>query len=793
MSRRSNARNDDSREPLDGVRPALEGGGNAAEAAAAVVSMVPGLRLFLGLASAALIIAGLYFGRSLLIPLALAALFGFLLEPLVRRLARWGLPRLLAVGLVVLFVLGLLVGLGAYVTTQLTALSADLPTYQSTIRTKLHALRQVASKPGAWEGALKTLETVQAEIDKTPTGAAVSKPQRVEIVGEASRPTHVALEWLSRVSEPVATAGIALLFVILILLDRRDLRDRLLRLAGGDLHTATDAMDEASDRIGRYLRMQLLINASLAVPMGLGLWWIGVPAAALWGLVAAVLRFVPYVGPIVSAVFPIALAFAVSPDWSMVLWTIGLVVTLELISGNVLEPWLYGSSTGLSAISIIAAAMFWTALWGPIGLILSTPMTVCIYVIGRYLPSLRFLEVLLGSEDALDPPRRLYQRLLAGDVEEAVDLAGEAVEEGLRSGRDDVAAAAVADFYDDVALPMLRIATSHHGDAAAEHRLRLVNGLDELIDELREQYPEPLRGERALQVVCIGARWEIDVLAADMVAHALALRGVGATVLPHALSSSSTAPELPERLIGGVICLSVFGTQPQARVRLLARRLRRRLPQARLLVAAWNASGPMLGEDMPRRLGVDVITGGLDALVLHVDRLLRPDMATVPVPADDEARVHALHESGALAPENESLYRDVLRSVVNAFGTKYAEISWIDTTRARKPASVLSDAEGIPRELAVCSHVVGTDRNVIVPDIARDPRFADNPLLQEHGIRFYAGTPLHDREKRPLGALCIMDTVPHEMGEEDLALLAKMGEELMARLRKRATEIEQEP
>ncbi len=788
MSRRSDARNGIP-EPHGAVPPPADAA--AAEAnAATLVSLVPGLRLFLGLASAAILIAGLYFGRSLLIPLALAALLGFLLDPLVRRLCRWGLPRLLSVGLVVLLALGALAGLGVYVTTQLTALSADLPTYQNTIRTKLHALRQAAAKPGAWEGALETLETVQKEIDKAPAGASVPRPQQVEIVGEASRPTHVAVEWLARVSEPVATAGIALLFVILILLDRRDLRDRVLRLAGGDLHTATDAMDEASERIGRYLRMQLLINASYAVPMGLGLWWIGVPAAALWGLVAAVMRFVPYVGPIVSAVFPIALAFAVSPDWSMVLWTIGLVLALEVFCGNVLEPWLYGASTGLSAMSIIAAAMFWTALWGPIGLILYTPLTVCILVIGRYLPSLHFLEVLLGSEEALDPPRRLYQRLLAGDVEEAVDLAGDAVEERLRSGQRDTDAAAVAAFYDEVALPMLRIATSHHVDvASAEHRLRLANGLGELVDELREQYPgDAVPDARELQhVTCIGARWEIDVLAADMVAHALCLRGVVAMALPQAASTSSTLPPLPRLVRGGVICLSVFGTQPQARVRLLARRLRRRLPQARLVVAAWNASGAMLDEDMPRRLGVDAVTTTLDALVLRVDRLLHPDAATVPVPEDDDARVLALRESGVLAPECEALYEETMRSAVNAFGTKYAEVSWIDAAQARKPASALAAGESVPRDLAVCAHVVGTDRGLVVADVAQDPRFTDNPVLREYGIRFYAGTPLRDREGRPLGALCIMDTAPRHMGEDDMSLLAKMADDLMARLRKRVT------
>lgn len=242
--------------------------GRPAFTPASLASLLPALRLLVGLLIATILITALYVGRSLLIPLALAALFGFLLDPLVSRLHRWGLPRVIAVFFVVAFALGAVGGVGVYVTTQLTALSADLPTYRSTIRDKLHALRVAASKPSAWDGALKTLQTVQKEIDTAPAGANAAAPAKVEVVAPESRPVQLVLDWLSRVSEPVATAGICLLFVILILLDRRNLRDRLLRLAGGDLHVATDAMDEASERIGRYLRMQFLINTCYAVPMG---------------------------------------------------------------------------------------------------------------------------------------------------------------------------------------------------------------------------------------------------------------------------------------------------------------------------------------------------------------------------------------------------------------------------------------------------------------------------------------------------------------------------------------------
>lgn len=759
----------------------------------ALAPLLPALRLLTGLLIATILIAALYFGRSLLIPLALAALFGFLLDPLVSRLHRWGAPRAIAVFVVVALALGGVSGIGVYVTTQLTSLSADLPSYRSTIRNKLHALRVAASKPSAWDGALKTLQTVQKEIDPTPAaGGATSAPAKVEIVGPESRPAQIALDWLGRVSEPVATAGICLLFVILILLDRRDLRDRLLRLAGGDLHAATDAIDEASERIGRYLRMQFVINSCYAVPMSLGLWAIGVPAAPLWGFVAAIMRFVPYVGPIVSAAFPLALAFAVSPDWSMVLWTAGLILALELLCAYVVEPWLYGSSTGLSALSIIVAAMFWTALWGPIGLILSTPLTVCLLVLGRHLPSLHFLEVLLGSEGSLAPPQRLYQRLLAGDVEEAVDFAGEFVDEhaGPRAAQKDFDTALVA-FYDEVAVPALRIATHHHVDAAsAGHRLRLATGMDELLGELREEYPAPPATARG-PVYCLGARWEIDVLAAQMVAHALQYRGYPTWMATHALLAPVSA-ELPEDgARPAIVCVSVFGNLPQARIRLIVRRLRRRLPRVRIVAAAWNAGTDLLEADSARKLGVDALVASVRELLLHVEHLAprsdgAPMMRSAPMPDGDDGRVAALHASGVLDPAFDALYEETIRHAVNAFDVKYAEVSWVDAARVHKPSSPVPDAAGgVPRGLALCSWVIGDDAPLVVEDVQRDPRFSDNAALASQAIRFYAGVPLRDRDERALGALCIFDDRPREMSAEDLAVLVAMADTLMQSVRER--------
>ena len=318
--------------------------------ATAMDATVPSLRFMIGLVIAALVVAGLYFGRTLLVPLALAFLLSFVLEPLVAQLKRMGLPRLPSVIAVVMAML-MVLGVGAlFVGNEARELSAQLPSYQNTIRKKLRSLRQELRAPGMFDGAKRTFDIVQREVEAAApalSGATrASAVQKVQVQPPVLSPANQLMAALSAVSGPLTQAGLVLVFVIFILLDRVDLRDRLLRLWGGNLHRATDAMDEAGDRITRYLTMQLLVNVTYGIPMAAGLWLIGVPGAVLWGSLAAVMRFVPYLGPFIAAAFPLTLAFAVDPGWDLVLWTLGLIVLLELVSNNVIEPWLYGSSTG---------------------------------------------------------------------------------------------------------------------------------------------------------------------------------------------------------------------------------------------------------------------------------------------------------------------------------------------------------------------------------------------------------------------------------------------------------------
>ena len=767
----------------------------------ALVAILPGLRWLIGLMIASVIIAALYFGRGLLIPLALAILLGFLLDPAVTRLKRWGLPRMVATLAVVTLVLGGLIGMAFYLGKQVQSLSADLPTYQKTIKQKLQNLKALTSGPSAWDGALKTYNTVGGELAAQVGSGDQNKGrvQKVEVVREEPKAMEMVLQWLDKISEPIALTGIVLLFVILILLDRDALRDRLLRLMGGDMHVATDALDEASDRIGKYLRMQFIVNVTYGIPMAIGLWFIGVPGAILWGVLATIMRFVPYVGPLISAVFPLALAFAVTPGWDMLLWTAGLILVLELVSNNVIEPWLYGASTGLSTLTIIFAATFWTALWGPIGLILSTPLTVCCLVMGRYLPGLKFLEVLLGSQPVLDAPHRLYQRLVADDVNGAIELAEENIAERLPAKPGDAErATAVVGFYADVGLPALQLAYKHHSEnATAEHRMRLVNGMEDLLEEMANDYPA--KGQQAGfagqgRVHCVGARWEVDALAADMMAHSLQLHGITATSAGHALTAA-VGPEETEGW-GDVrwLVLSVFQQQPQAMVRQILRRVHRRWPQMKVILALWNAHAAVLQDDALERMGADAVVTSPQELLLRMQQLISPEQAAqgyvaAELPEGDAGRVQYLQHSGALAPSLVPMYRQTVLKAANAFNVKYAQVSLVDQDWVHTPGSLLvrpaspEDRPGLPRDISICSYIVRDGEDLVVEDVARDPRFADNPALLEAEVKFYAGVPLMSKKGEVMGTLCIMHDAPRRMQDDEMDVLHEMAQDLMDQLR----------
>ncbi|WP_410219307.1 AI-2E family transporter [Paracoccus sp. (in: a-proteobacteria)] len=747
------------------------------------------IRMAAWLIVGSVIIGLLYFGQDVLIPLAIAFLISFALSPLVKMLVRRGLPQVLSVTLVMLTMIALLLGLGLLITSQVSVLSAELPAYQSTIRSKISSLGQQMDSPGLFDGVWQTVATVQEQVTAALQDAPgrVADPTPVEIVGDGPSPFSTAVAWLTPVLAPLATLGIVVVFVFLVLLDRGDLRDRLIRLLGGNLHRSTDALEEAGKRISKYLLMQLIVNVSYGIPMALGLWAIGVPGWILWGTLAAIMRFIPYVGPMLSAVFPLALAFAVDPGWQMVLMALGLILFLELVSNNIIEPLLYGTSTGLSALSLIAAATFWTALWGPVGLILSTPLTVCLLVVGRNLPQLAFFDTLLGSTPVLNLPTRIYQRLIADDPDEAYEIAADAIRE---SG--------VTEFYDQSGLEVLRQASDdYHANARAAHRLRVVEGMDRLLEDLREDHPAPdISALRPPRIACIGGKWQVDALSCEMLVHALALADVPAVGRSTGTVTTRYVESLDLDDID-TVCLAFFNRDYETAVRGFVRRLRRRWPDVRIVLALWNADDKRAGAEQAEALGADQIVLSLTEAVQRLalisganDMSAEAAAAHPPVSADEEARLAALLETSILDGHAREDLDDLAKRAADAFDVTFAYISVVDTN-AEHIIGVSGDLPGhlpdatgdmyrIPRSQALGAYVVASADTLVLPDADRDPRFSDNPSLRRWQGRFYVGAPLRTADGRVLGTLCLVDRAPRQIDEAELDLLDKMAADVVS-------------
>lgn len=578
---------------------------------------------------AVIFIAALYFGREVFVPVALAILLSFVLAPLVVLLQRLHVPRGLAVVGVVLLAFAVIFGTGSLIARQLTQLAGDLPLYQSTVREKIKSVRGATASSGTLERAADMLQDLSKELDKPkenvpardvaqPLGTPGAKSTAPVLV-EVRQPDPGALENLriliSPLLYPLATTGIIIIFVIFILLQREDLRNRLIRLAGShDLQRTTAALDDAAGRLSRLFLMQFLVNAAFGLVIGTGLWLIGVPSAILWGILAGVLRFVPYIGAIISAAFPLALAAAVDPEWSMLLWTLALFVIVEPVLGHVIEPLIYGQSTGLSPVAVVAAATFWTALWGPIGLVLATPLTVCLVVLGRHVERLEFLDVIFGDRPALSPPEMFYQRMLAGDPTEAAEKAEEFLKEKSLSA-----------YFDEVAIKGLQLAQSdaRRGalDTARMTKIRdavteFATDLSDLGDSSRTQadptmdpeaaaavesvasssvstdlpalqkheLPEAWQGDHP--VLCVAGRTPLDEAAARLFAELSNAHGLAARVEPSETLSMTNIFRLETAGVA-LVCLSYLDASSTAHMRYAVQRLRRKLPHATIMLGCW--------------------------------------------------------------------------------------------------------------------------------------------------------------------------------------------------------------
>jgi len=551
------------------------------------------------------VIAVLYLAKEVLVPFALALLLSFLLAPAVRRLERLKIGRVASVVTAVVLAFSVIGFIGWIVADQFVDLSTNLPVYSANISSKIEALKS----PSGPLGKLRRFADVLSHPKKKDeTSQSVEKkdgpvePQE-DPEPPATQPVPVLIEqttdwfaYLQRFATPTLSAlghaGIVIVFVIFMLIQREDLRNRMIRLIGSSqINTTTQAFDEASHRLSRYLTMQLIVNAGYGCTLAAGLYLIGLPNAILWGLLAGLFRYIPYVGPAIAAIMPIALSLAAFDSWSYPLMTIALFIVLELISSNLVEPLLYGSTTGISTIGLLMAAVFWTWLWGAVGLVLATPLTVCIAVMGRYVPRMAFFDVLLSDEAVLEPSAHLYQRLLAGDHDEAAKLVDKHYSEG-----------SLLEVYDTVLLPALCLVEQDgHRGGLSESKLQHVrDNVRDLVDELAERANHKEEGveseadaesaTRQRSVICLPARDESDEIAATMLTHLLVAQGYSV----EQVSVHSLAGEMLDQVAEQYKPVVVVSSVPPftaTHTRYLSKRLRARFPDQKIIIGLWNSTG----------------------------------------------------------------------------------------------------------------------------------------------------------------------------------------------------------
>jgi predicted PurR-regulated permease PerM len=549
------------------------------------------------------VVAGLYFGRELLVPLALAVVFGFVLTPLVELVEKCRLGRAPSALLVLVMALAFSVAVGWGVTKQVIEVTARLPDYKSNLHNKIEALRAPAS--GGLGKATATVNDLSKELSAASESAGTSnlgkngQKGKEPIPVQVSAPPRTSQEYLRDVVGPltgvVETAGIAVIFTLFILMKREDLRNRLLRLAGGgQLNMMTQALDDASKRLSRYLLLQFLVNAGYGVLFGLGVYLVGIPHPLLWGVLACLLRFIPYIGSHVGAAFPMIMGLAVFPGWSQAALTFALFLFLEITIANVIEPWLYGAHVGVSSLAILIAAIFWGLLWGPVGLILSTPLTMCLILIGRYVPQLNFLEILLGDEPVLPPQEHFYQRLLALDEDEARNVAKKYLEKN-----------SIENLYDSVLIPALSLAEKdRHMNALDETRANFIHqNTKELVEELYEvslkpsgfgntdsrAIPAAIPAPSGAMIVCIPARDEADEIVSTMVMQLLRQVGHNAEALP--LGPVSAMLEQVEQSKAERICVSALPPFAAGQAKSLCKQLRHRFPKMKIVLGLWGFPG----------------------------------------------------------------------------------------------------------------------------------------------------------------------------------------------------------
>ena len=574
------------------------------------------IRPLIALATGALVVACLYWGQGVLIPVALAGLLAFLLSPVVNAIDRWGAGRATSVLVVVLLAFCLAGGVGWVLLRQLVSLADELPQYSAHIRQRVKDVRGL-SKGGSVEKVQRTLTEVVGEMQKDEPKATAAKPIPVIV-----QPPSPLLARLPGLLDVLAATGVVTVLVIFMLFERQDLRDRLIRLVGYRRVTVTTrALDEATARITRYLLMQSIINGSFGVALGIALFLLGIPYAALWGVLAAALRFIPYVGAAIAVLLPTALALAVFPGWSRPLLIVGVFLALELTAYMVVEPWLYGQTAGVSPVALLVAVIFWTWLWGSVGLLLATPLTVCLIVLSKHLPSMGFLVLLMGDDPVLEPKARYSQRLLARDQDEAADI----VEAYVKANDPE-------SVYDEVLLPALYYAKQDcEREKISEADAEFVAlATREIVEELdHDRASTAIRDAKATEgslvprrlLFMCPARDEIDGVALAIAGHLIDATRWQIEMLGPAMLTSEVAQLVEERR-PALVCIGSVAPGGVSHTRHLCKRLRARCPDLSMVVGRFGLHDESLDEQQQlEEGGADHIAPTMRELARHVAEL----------------------------------------------------------------------------------------------------------------------------------------------------------------------------
>jgi predicted PurR-regulated permease PerM len=561
----------------------------------------------------------LYFARELLVPFAFALTLSFLLAPAVTRLEAQRVPRVVAVALTGIIAFTIISGVGYVVARQLLDVASNLPAYRLSIQQKMASVHSTTEQ--SMHKAFIAIEEISGDLATTagtdnPTAQQpISQVQPVRVIDPSHTQLQSTTELLMGFLRPIGTLGVVIVFTIYLLMKREDLRHRILLLAGmGRISIMTQALQDAATRISQYLLFQAAVNAAYGTCFGLGLFLIGIPNATLWGVLAGVLRIVPYVGTATSLVLPLIVSVATFSSWEQPLLILGLFLTLELTSTNFVEPWLFSSRTGISSLALLAMAIFWALLWGWPGLILSTPLTVCIVVLGRYVPQMSFLHTLLGTDAELSAEALFYERLLAMDQQEAHAVANRFLQ-----------TKPLVELYDSVLIPALALVEQdrHQGNLDDVRCNFFFLSIGELVAELTDYHPKetenaPLPaprfyGQEDFAVVCISASDQADELTTHMLVQLMEQASHQTLHLPAASVSTDILDSLANEP-NTVIFISALPPFAFSQARAICQRVRSHLPHNRIVIGLWS---PAEDPDQPPELTIERFGSGKPTVVVN--------------------------------------------------------------------------------------------------------------------------------------------------------------------------------